>query len=447
MNLRTLLAMLVAIFAAPTAHAVDINNASFEAKLNSWTETDPNGQTVSVSSEAYSGDSSIKILSKDGSVMQSVELWPDTRYRLTAFVKGGGIIGMKADGEIFYDGVSKSKNWEKVEVVFNSGDANTGFLFASGRGKKGGRFDAFSLTKVDAFVPMSTKVITRSAGGYGLSPDVTPAQNFDLLGWSLTIPADDNSDGKADTISEVKLASGYTHPKFFNTGPDGGMVMTATVGGAVTSKNTKNVRSELREMLRRGDNSISTRSSSGLPNKNNWVFSTAPVSSQKLAGAIDGRLTATLAVNHVTTTGADNQIGRVVIGQIHGKDDEPIKIQYRKMPHHERGIIYVSHEPVGQDDVYYDLVGKKSDRSLDPKGGIALDEVFSYEIKTKGHILETRIFKNGNVIGEVIIDQSKSVYDVAKEYNSFKAGTYNQNNTGDPKDYAQTTFYELKAEH
>ena len=116
-------------------------------------------------------------------------------------------------------------------------------------------------------------------------------------------------------------------------------------------------------------------------------------------------------------------------------------------PNHKNGVLYVAHEPVGEDDVYYDLVGKKNDRTSDQANGIALDEVFSYEINAKGHTLETRILQNGAVIGQAIIDQSKSGYDVEKEYNYFKAGSYNQNHTGDPDDYAQTTFYELKAEH
>ncbi len=33
------------------------------------------------------------------------------------------------------------------------------------------------------------------------------------------------------------------------------------------------------------------------------------------------------------------------------------------------------------------------------------------------------------------------------DYMYFKAGVYNQNNTGDPEDYAQATFYELAASH
>ena len=447
MTVKTVCLTTAFFFLPLSASAIDISNSGFENGMDGWTETDPNKKTVSISGEAAVGESSVKILTKDGNVSQAITLMPNTNYRLSADIKGGGIIGVKADGQIFYDGQTNAKNWKNTEVIFNSGNANTGFIFASGRGKKGGRFDDFTLTQVDGAAEVSTVVITKSAGGYGLSPDLTPAQNFDLLGWSLTTPADDNRDDKADLTPEIKLAKGYTHPKYFYTAPDGGMVMTATVGGATTSKNTKNVRSELREMLRRGDTSISTRDSSGLPTKNNWVFSSAPESAKKLAGAVDGRLTATLAVNHVTTTGKDSQVGVVVIGQIHGKGDEPIKLMYRKLPDHKNGVLYVAHEPVDEGDVYYDLVGKKSDRKTDQAGGIALDEVFSYEINAKGNSLTTRILQNGEVIGEAVIDQSKSGYDVEKEYSYFKAGTYNQNNTGDPEDYAQTTFYELKAEH
>jgi poly(beta-D-mannuronate) lyase len=37
--------------------------------------------------------------------------------------------------------------------------------------------------------------------------------------------------------------------------------------------------------------------------------------------------------------------------------------------------------------------------------------------------------------------------DVANDYMYFKAGAYNQNDSGDPDDFVQVTFYELKARH
>ena len=62
---------------------------------------------------------------------------------------------------------------------------------------------------------------------------------------------------------------------------------------------------------------------------------------------------ATLAVNHVTTTGDARDIGRVIIGQIHASSDEPIRLHYRKLPHNERGSIYAAHEISGGDDQWY----------------------------------------------------------------------------------------------
>ena len=50
----------------------------------------------------------------------------------------------------------------------------------------------------------------------------------------------------------------------------------------------------LREMLRAGNERIATNGSDGLPNANNWVFSTAPAAAKRRAGGIDGELSATL---------------------------------------------------------------------------------------------------------------------------------------------------------
>ena len=189
----------------------------------------------------------------------------------------------------------------------------------------------------------------RDAQGQDIVAKNPPSKNFDLSGWKLSIPTDANGDGKADSIDEAQLSQGYQNDEYFFTGPDGGMVFKAPIKGFKTSKNTAYTRTELREMLRRGDKSINTREKTGIPNKNNWVLSSAPEPTQKLAGAVDGVLEATLAVNHVTTTGDSKQIGRVIIGQIHAKEDEPIRLYYHKLPRNKRGSVYAAHEPSWQE--------------------------------------------------------------------------------------------------
>ena len=226
------------------------------------------------------------------------------------------------------------------------------------------------------------------------------------------------------------------------------MVFICPIEGPKTSQNTSYTRTELREMLRRGDTSIKTKLNDGTPNKNNWVFSSASPIAQRLAGGVDGTLEATLAVNHVTTTGADNQVGRVIIGQIHAKNDEPIRLYYRKLPGNTHGSIYAAHENTdGSDDIYFEMIGTRSKSAPNPANGIRLDEKFSYKIDAQGNFLYVTITKQGVVLAQTTIDMTDSGYDVSNDYMYFKAGVYNQNKSGDPDDYVQATFYRLKATH
>jgi hypothetical protein len=278
----------------------------------------------------------------------------------------------------------------------------------------------------------------------GLSPDLPPGRNFELLDWYLNTPAD-GGDGRSKRISEKDLAAGY-QDEYFYTAEDGGMVFRVTVGGSKTSQNTRYTRTELREMLRRGDTSISTTAKGG-DYRNNWVLSSAPIKVQKHAGGVDGTLQATLAVNHVTTTGKAGEIGLVVIGQIHGRDDEPVRLHYRKLPQNERGSIFAAHEISGGEDHWYEILGSRSNEAADPVDGIALDEKFSYEIVARGSELRVTISQQDMVLGSMTIDMSDSGYDVEGEYLYFKAGAYTQNHTGDPDDYDQVTFYALENTH
>jgi len=437
------------VLAVSSLYAADILNPGFENGWQGWTDNDPSGSGTSISDVANNGESSVKLSEKSVYVAQIVNVQSNAAYRLEANVRGAGNLGVKVGPDIFFEQkeTKSKKKWEPISVTFQSGETSQVTIFASFAGREG-RFDDFSLTLLEgSSVQTSTRIIPRSAGGYGLSPDLPPGKNFDLLGWYLNTPADDNHDGVSDRFPEVELARGFEDERYFYTGEDGGMVFRTTTGGAKTSKNTRYTRSELREMLRRGNTDINTRNDDRSPNENNWVFSSAPEKAQKAAGAVDGVLRATLAVNQVTSTGEEKLVGQVVIGQIHAASDEPARLYYHKLPGNSRGSLYVAHEISGADDIYFELLGSKSSKAGDPADGIALDEKFSYEIAVKGNSLFVSISQEGNVRAEVTIDMSESGYDVAKDYMYFKAGAYNQNNTGDPEDYTQVTFYELTASH
>ena len=96
---------------------------------------------------------------------------------------------------------------------------------------------------------------------FGLQASMPPSGNFDLLDWKMDLPINDAGGltGDSAKVDEDDMAAGYTNADYFYTGPDGGMVMRAPSQGATTSANTRYTRTELREMLRRGDRSISTR--------------------------------------------------------------------------------------------------------------------------------------------------------------------------------------------
>ena len=276
-----------------------------------------------------------------------------------------------------------------------------------------------------------------------LDPTLPPGKNFDLLDWTLSIPVDQKKKGIAVQVGENHLDNGFQVEPLFFTGDDGGMIFVAPNKGAKTSKNTKYTRTELRESLRRGNLSVKTKG----PNKNNWVFGQAHSSVKRKAGGVDGMLEATVAVNRVSTTGERGRVGRVIIGQIHADKDEPLRIYYHKLPENDKGSFYIAHEVSKGDDEYYNFVGSRSKSIDSPEDGIRLGEKFSYKVSVEVDQLYVTLIREGKPNITKQIDMSESGYGNSKEYMYFKAGVYNQNNTGDDKDYVQATFYHLENSH
>lgn len=276
-----------------------------------------------------------------------------------------------------------------------------------------------------------------------LDPNKKPGQNFELIDWLLTLPTDLDKDGKADTVYEKALDKGFELKPLFYTASDGGLVFASPNVGAKTSKNTKYVRTELREMLRRGNARIKAR---GIT-KNNWVFGNAHGSVKRKSGGVEGSLEGTLSVNRVSTTGDEKMIGRVIIGQIHAKNDEPIRLYYRKLPQNAKGSIYFAHEVNNGDDVWVNLVGSRSHTITDVDDGIALDEKFSYKITVENNVLFVTLIREGKPNITKFYDMKDSGYGADNEFMYFKAGVYNQNNGGADGDYVQATFYHIRNTH
>jgi poly(beta-D-mannuronate) lyase len=281
-----------------------------------------------------------------------------------------------------------------------------------------------------------------------LNPSWAPSENFDLSTWKITL-----SSGDEKTVEQIN--DGFELEDQFYTGSDGGMVFKNYPKGAGTTTNSTYSRVELREMLRGTNDDISTQGING----NNWVFSSSSSSNQSLAGGVDGVMEATLVVNRVTTTSeSTSQLGRVIIGQIHASDNEPIRLYYHKQPGHSKGAIYFAHDPNDGDEVFENLLGDDYVEETgsgagdytgasSPSDGIELGEVFSYKIEVVGNTLYVYIYnESGSTLASTTFDMSDS--GLEDDYMYFKAGLYSANKSvTSSTDYEQVTFYRLETSH
>jgi hypothetical protein len=244
----------------------------------------------------------------------------------------------------------------------------------------------------------------------GLLP---PSGNFDLSHWKLTLPSG------SEIQSEV-LNAGYTLGNTFYTDPVSGGMVFRCPNIAGTTANSNYSRTELREMLDPG--------SSAHDDSNNWTPERG------------GTMKARLKVNRVSTTGESTKVGRVIIGQIHGPDTEPVRLYFHKKPTEAKGRIYIASETVGGSTFWStDIVSNKDG------GGVALGELFTYVISLQGTRLQVDIRRKQGTVVNTYIKYIDSAYRGLNMY--FKAGVYNQNNTGTTSDYAKATFYSLTHTH
>lgn len=257
-----------------------------------------------------------------------------------------------------------------------------------------------------------------------LDAKLPPSGNFDLTKWKITLP-----DGK-----EVTDLAGYQNPKWFFTDPaSGGMVFLSPNVGQTTA-NSSYTRSELREML---DAGAGTKELG-----NNWITSTSSASAKSMAGGVDGTMTALLRIDHASTTGDAAKVGRMVVGQIHGPETEVIRLYYHKRPDDQKGAIYFATDSLDNKSTWVDIIGGPS--KLNPANGIGLGQTWAYEIKVVGLEMTVTITAMGTP-PTVVTYKLPSGYN--DQYLYFKAGVYNQNNTGTAEDHAKVTFFACKHVH
>ncbi len=240
------------------------------------------------------------------------------------------------------------------------------------------------------------------------------------------------------------------HKDFFYTTNDGktDWVVYKTPNSGITSRTSSNTRTELGQTKK-------------------WKTETG------------GKLTGTLKVMHVSTSG-DARVAAsysVVVGQIHGKEgheNEPLKIFYKKFPGHKKGSVFWNYEinTEGDNSERWDyttavwgndfsVVGATPDSyPEEPEDGIELGEEFSYEINvyegimyltfmSEGHetkkftknLIKSDFVKYANIPQQILTlyasigrDGTEKAKAYAGEYQNFKQGAYNQTNGRSPEE-------------
>ncbi len=178
----------------------------------------------------------------------------------------------------------------------------------------------------------------------------------------------------------------YEKKDFFYVENDGetDWVVYKTPNSGITSRTSNNTRTELGQKAR-------------------WIPETG------------GRLTGTLKVMHVSTTGdaTVSSAFSTVIGQIHsdeGHENEPLKIFYKKFPGHNKGSVFWNYEINTEGDNAgrwdYSAAVWGHDFSIvgtspavypeEPEDGIELGEEFSYEVNVFEGIMHLTFTSDGH---------------------------------------------------
>ena len=250
--------------------------------------------------------------------------------------------------------------------------------------------------------------------------------------------------------SNVGHANNYEHKNFFYTADDttGNWVVYKSPNSGDTHGTSNNTRTELAQI-------------------------------KKWSPLTDARLTATLKVMNVSSTG-DARVAAsysVVVGQIHsadGHENEPLKIFYKKFPGHTKGSVFWHYEinTAGDDNSRrwdyskaawghdFSVVGSEEyTYPEEPEDGIALGEEFSYEIEVKDGLMHLRFTSDGHETNSftknLIVSAYTTTADIPKQTQDlfvpigqdgverenayaaeglfFKLGAYNQTNGKSPE--------------
>jgi hypothetical protein len=145
-----------------------------------------------------------------------------------------------------------------------------------------------------------------------------------------------------------------------------------------------------------------------------------------------GFMSATLEVD--AAPNRDGIGGRLVVGQIHGQDDELVRLYW------ENGTVYFVNDQAGSGNSETKFTLKDSTGATPD---VSLNEKFSYTINAKGSTLEVDVYADGKVYESST--KINSVWQSDTFY--FKAGAYLGANESNGSGAGQASFYALDVNH
>ncbi len=278
-----------------------ILNAGFEIK--NFVDWEKEGTVNNSDKDFHSGSNAAKFDAQyaDGSLQQKIGVFPNEAYRLRVYVKGAGQLFVKLD-ETSEELTAQTpeggnSNYEPLDLDFQVNE-QTHVTIGIRYHEATGRFDDFSIDYAsEVEVPEDAKYPT----------DIIPS----LTQWKITLPVDKNGndsryasnvDGRNTSPWEIKdnALIDFDYSPYFSV-QQGEVIFRGHCAGATTS-GSKYPRSELRQRVGGGDNYWS-------------VYKEQYLKTQ-------------LRVTHLPVVKPE-----VCMVQIHGPNDEPLRVQYSESNH------------------------------------------------------------------------------------------------------------------
>ena len=201
-----------------------VANGTFEDGLADWEQFEP----ALESEDSFEGLGAVK-LEDFGSITQQIDIQPNTRYAVSAFIEGTATIGFIAGDETI-TASGTGEDYELVSFEFDSLDTDTGELFARADFETT-RLDNFQITSVGDIVTTAPEPESEPE----LSDNLVQNGNFEnaLDDWDQVEPAFESQE-TLEGLGSAKIEDGGSISQSLPVDPQSRYRVSASVQGDAT---------------------------------------------------------------------------------------------------------------------------------------------------------------------------------------------------------------------